>query len=503
MKKILLVLILLTLIPLSFALIQNPNLPKITSTQSNIISSIGGSGNVSSVTSSTNCITVANPTSAVVLTFNTSCSGTGNSSWNEAYANTLYRKLGDTINQNNISNFFNNLVTSGIGNSTYQPIGISFNQTEFNFIQNLTAYACGTGLVVDGVNTNGTVICVADANTGGVISNSSLNLQYLNLSGTNANQNINIGLFNLTTTGFFKGLFNWVIGANPSGRYLTFNGSTLDFNESNLNQTIDKRIVLNNTNIRNIFNQDLNTTNNVEFNNITSKNISSSQWILGKDILLNNAGGGIISPLTTFQVTTQDIVSGLLSIPVISMTGANTAIGGGGIRNILFVIAQSSSITPRVILSNTNADDAWEIARNNESGYLDIYRIDPIGGTKSMSIINATGQNITSNHQTYNISMALDTTYTNTYQRPISLKVTFLSTVQSTNDIAYATLYSNGTRHYQQEGVLLYGGADLADANQEYHALEIDVQPNEKYSLNSTVSGVGSITLTRAEVIVI
>lgn len=226
------------------------NLGVIIPQPSAVITSSSGGGNVSSVTSSTNCITV-NPTiGAVIITYNTSCSGTGNSSWTEAYANTLYRKLGDTINQNNISNLFNNLVTSSIGNDTYQKIGISFNQSEFNFIQNLTAYTCSVGFVVNGVNTNGTVKCVADANSGGIISNASLNIQYLNLSGTNANQNINVGIYNITSN-WFKGLFNWIVGANPSARYLTFNGSTLDFSESNLNSTIDNRVSRNNTNTHN------------------------------------------------------------------------------------------------------------------------------------------------------------------------------------------------------------------------------------------------------------
>lgn len=59
---------------------------------------------------------------------------------------------------------------------------------------------------------------------------------FLNLSGTNANQNLNIGNNNLTAN-WFLGRFNWVIATVSQG-WLTFDGSTLTFNETRLNSTI-------------------------------------------------------------------------------------------------------------------------------------------------------------------------------------------------------------------------------------------------------------------------
>lgn len=44
---------------------------------------------------------------------------------------------------------------------------------------------------------------------------------------------------NVTSTNFFNGLFNWIINlGDGSTAYLTFNGSTLSFNETKLNATI-------------------------------------------------------------------------------------------------------------------------------------------------------------------------------------------------------------------------------------------------------------------------
>ncbi|MCW8965221.1 MAG: LamG domain-containing protein [Candidatus Pacearchaeota archaeon] len=45
---------------------------------------------------------------------------------------------------------------------------------------------------------------------------------------------------NITTTGWFKGLFNWIIDST-SNTYLSFNGTSLSFNETKLNNTIDTR----------------------------------------------------------------------------------------------------------------------------------------------------------------------------------------------------------------------------------------------------------------------
>jgi len=114
--------------------------------------------------------------------------------------------------------------------------------------------SCGTGISAGGnvtsVNPGNNYILVSPS-VGDVLVflndsalNSTIDLKtnnkFLNLSGTNANQNINIGLFNLTAT-WFKGLFDWTIGSSSTD-YLTFNGSTLNFNETILNNTIERMI---------------------------------------------------------------------------------------------------------------------------------------------------------------------------------------------------------------------------------------------------------------------
>lgn len=236
--------------------------------------------------------------------------------------------------------------------------------------------------------------------------------------------------------------------------------------------------------------------------NISVKNASFAEWIFGKNLLLSLAGTAIF-PDTTFNVRAIDVGAGLVSIPAISFTGG-AGLTVGAILDGLYVIPQVVTTSSRILLAREpTAQDVWVFENNNNTGALQIFRQNPFGAGNLDGIINITGYNITSNHQTYNISMALDTTYTNTYQRPISLKATFESSVSGTGDVAYATLYSNGTRHYQQEGVSLFSGADQGDATRQLHALEIDVQPNERYSLNSTVSGNGALTMVRAELIVI
>ena len=62
----------------------------------------------------------------------------------------------------------------------------------------------------------------------------------VSLSGVIIDSNLDMGSNNISTTGWFKGLFNWIIDI-PSRAYLSFNGTTLEFNETKLNNTIDAR----------------------------------------------------------------------------------------------------------------------------------------------------------------------------------------------------------------------------------------------------------------------
>jgi len=62
---------------------------------------------------------------------------------------------------------------------------------------------------------------------------------------TGAVQNVDLGIKNITAS-WFKGIFDWIIGST-STNYLSFNGTTLDFDEGVLNATIDSRAVTSET----------------------------------------------------------------------------------------------------------------------------------------------------------------------------------------------------------------------------------------------------------------
>jgi hypothetical protein len=62
----------------------------------------------------------------------------------------------------------------------------------------------------------------------------------VNLSEITVDSNLNMTGFNVTAS-WFKGIYDWIIGLG-SQPYLSFNGTQLNFNESQLNTTIDSRI---------------------------------------------------------------------------------------------------------------------------------------------------------------------------------------------------------------------------------------------------------------------
>lgn len=117
--------------------------------------------------------------------------------------------------------------------------------------------------------------------------------------------------------------------------------------------------------------------------------------------------------------------------------------------------------------------------------------------------VDLNNSNITSQHQTYEItsSTSLDTTYNNTYGRVIYLDVSFQSDAAASDD-AWIDFYVNGTK-YAWEGQSQRGlGLDIGTYNERHH-LGGYVQPNQKWSLNTTISGVGAITLEEVYLTVI
>jgi len=98
----------------------------------------------------------------------------------------------------------------------------------------------------------------------------------------------------------FYGLFDWVIDVSSgSTSYLTFNGTTLSFDESKLNATIDDRVPGSQTNI---FDQDLNTTSNVNFENLSVQGNFSAG---GNTLFVGNSSVGIntSSPDADFHIS--------------------------------------------------------------------------------------------------------------------------------------------------------------------------------------------------------
>ena len=205
------------------------------------------------------------------------------------------------FNQSNIEFNFNQ---SNIQfNFNQSNIEFNFNQSignETNRFQNLTSFDCVSGNVVIGVFDNGTVEC-------GIVSSTPTNIFNQDLNTTDSVDFQNITIEGLTTSNnatftdtaiarFFQGLFSWVINlADGSTSYLIFNQSTLSFNESFLNDTIDDRA---GSNI-NVFDQELNTTENVQFANITS---TGNLTVSRNATFLSFVGIGTATPSTPLEV---------------------------------------------------------------------------------------------------------------------------------------------------------------------------------------------------------
>lgn len=128
--KIFLILTLL-LIPFSIAQFgyNNPTKPKLLPQERDTITTSGGGGNVTSVTSSTNCITVNPTTGDVILTFNASCAS--GSTYNSTYHTWAYNQTTAVFTMTTLNNTIA-MYGSSVGfnstfNSTYAPW--AYNQT--------------------------------------------------------------------------------------------------------------------------------------------------------------------------------------------------------------------------------------------------------------------------------------------------------------------------------------------------------------------------------------
>lgn len=241
-------------------------------------------------------------------------------------------------------------------------------------------------------------------------------------------------------------------------------------------------------------------TSDAQFKNVTVQNISVSQFITGKDIILRNTGTAIF-PETTFNVGTVSVGGGLVSLAILRMTGG-AGLTVGAIEDGLYILPSVASTSPRILLSRvTDAQDVWVFENNNNTGALQIFRQNPFAGGTIDSIVNISNYNVTYNHQSYDItgSTSLDTTYTNTQGKVIKIDVTFESSVTTRNDVALVYGYENGNR-FAGEGIGNYNVLeDTGESQLEVHHFSIDVQAGELWSLNSTLVGSGSVQLFEVE----
>lgn len=145
--------------------------------------------------------------------------------------------------------------------------------------------------------------------------------------------------------GWFLGLFNWSVGNAPSSDYLAFNGSTLEFNETFLNQTIDAR--------------DANSGGNL------------SGYSLTTNYLLKADSSGNITVSSAY-----DAGDGNFST-------ANVNVSGNGTVENWLRVGRNLTVGRTIVLN----DNSWRF--ENESEALQIYDVD--NTAVRMRIYNGSG----------------------------------------------------------------------------------------------------------------
>jgi len=118
-----------------------------------------------------------------------------------------------------------------ITNGRYDVMLGEYNTLNLNYGQN---YYMGIVINLEELSFNGVSRRIFQPSVG-MINSTYLNLTTLDLTTINATGNI-------TTNNWFNGLFNWFIDV-ASRDYLSFNGTTLSFNESKLNLTVEDRLI--------------------------------------------------------------------------------------------------------------------------------------------------------------------------------------------------------------------------------------------------------------------
>lgn len=149
-----------------------------------------------------------------------------------------------------------------------------------------------------------------DLNVTGNFSFNGIMYTNLNMNGYNIT-NANYIFSNYFLGGFFYGIYNWIVGPT-STNYLSFNGTQLDFNETNLNLTIDYKVL--------------------------EANTSMANYVDAKDILFNNSMTGYVD--TKFVNKAGDTMTGNLNM------------SGNNITNVGY-IEFNNNITTHKIYDNS------------------------------------------------------------------------------------------------------------------------------------------------------
>jgi hypothetical protein len=126
----------------------------------------------------------------------------------------------------------------------------------------------------------------------------------VSIGGVEFDSDVNAGSRNITTTGWFRGVFNWVVGTG--NRYLSFNGTTLNFNETHLNWTIDTRAGGLGT-----FVPYTGATENVDLGN-NNFTVNSTTFFVNTNT--RRVGIGTRSPASTLHINGTGIFNGTLTI---------------------------------------------------------------------------------------------------------------------------------------------------------------------------------------------
>lgn len=337
MRKSILFLLIILVIPFALAELRifgGEEIDKVIDLTTEVQGGGGGSGsNVTSVTSSTNCIVVSPTTGDVILTFNTSCASAGAVSSVDEGDNFLIvdPTTGDVIITQNQTTL----------NATIFSISSQFNETTLILNTNSTLWTYIFNNEPSWLSTFNSTYALFAYNQTDTFQNP-FN-QNLNTT-SNVTFNHITATGNVTSSGWFNGLFNWVVESLSSYLLPSFNGTALiiNFNETILNTTIDSRSIGDYTNIA-LTNQSNNFTTGIQ--DVNSLRINGN--VVG-DKEVYQCG---LSTTTTSSFFQQDgaVMSG--SSGIVAKT--NGSIVGVGIHYDIGTITANGTIRIQTRINNT------------------------------------------------------------------------------------------------------------------------------------------------------